>query len=177
MKKKRKIFVAVAVFLLLVVGGILLRKIVMTPKFSDEKLFSLRIYEPWDYESLHYTVLCDGTLIVEAKGLELGREQLSEEKMQEIHKMFNPAKVYNMFPGVEGTMTDGISKYIILYDRNNKEIKVGGYMLVGSQIPELFGSLYGLLSDDYTQMWDDRLQDCIKNNKNFREELKKNNWQ
>lgn len=176
MKKKRKARVTLVIVLVVLFGGIISRRIFFVPKFSDEKLFTLRIYKPWNYESLHYTVLCDGTLIVQHRELELGREKLSEEKMKKIRKMFKPAKVYNMFRGIEASMTDGVSKYIILYDQNNKEIEVGGYMLKGSAIPVLFDSLYKLLSDDYTQMWDDRLQDCIRNNKDFREEIQKNNW-
>lgn len=176
MKKKRKTQIFVGIVLLLVVfgvGGLIFKYIFITPKFSDEKLFSLKIYEPWIYESLHYTVLSDGTLIVQYYDTELGREQLSEEKMNEINKTFNATKVYNMFPGVEGNMTDGVTKYIILYDENNNEIKVGGYMISGSKIPYLFDTLYDMLEDDYTRMWDARLQECVQNGSNFNEEIVK----
>lgn len=173
--KKKKALKIISGFLLvsvvLFIGGYLLKYFFMTPKFSEEKLFSLKIYEPWIYESLHYTLLCDGTLIVQYFDEEIGREQLPEEKMEEIKKEFDARRVYNMFQGVEGDMTDGVSKYIVLYDENNNEIKLGGYMISWSELPYLFDTLYYMLEDDYTKMWDDRLQDCVKNGKNFREEF------
>ncbi|MBP5191709.1 MAG: hypothetical protein J6Z74_00020, partial [Eubacterium sp.] len=43
-------------------------------KFSEDTMFSLRVYEPWMYESLHYTLMSDGTLIVLYYDTELGRE-------------------------------------------------------------------------------------------------------
>ena len=71
------------------------------PEFSDETMFTLRIYQPWFYESLHYTLQSDGTLIVLYYDTELGRETLSDERMKKIKKIFSPEKVYKMNVGKE----------------------------------------------------------------------------
>lgn len=71
-------------------------------------MFTLKVSESWIYESLGYTLKSDGTLIVLYRGNEIGREQLSEERMNEIRKLFSPSKVYNMNVGKEDeNMTDG----------------------------------------------------------------------
>ncbi len=71
-------------------------------------MFTLKVSEPWIYESLGYTLKSDGTLIVLYRGNEIGREQLSEERMNEIRKLFSPSKVYNMNVGKEDeNMTEG----------------------------------------------------------------------
>ena len=71
------------------------------PEFSDDTMFTLRISQPWYFESLHYTLKSDGTLIVLYHDLELGQETLSNERMNKIKKVFSPEKVYNMNIGKE----------------------------------------------------------------------------
>ena len=132
-----------------------------TPVFSEDTMFSLRIYEPWFYESLHFTLESDGTLIVQYYDTELGREQLSDERMEEIRKVFSPEKVYSMDVGREDNMTDGIRRYIILYDHEGNEIEIGGYELIGGDnFNSYFNKLYSLLEDDYTKQWSDKIEEC-----------------
>ncbi len=95
------------------------------PVFSENTMFSLRIYEPWFYEYLHFTLESDGTLIVQYYDTELGRKQLSDERMEEIRKVFSPEKVNSMDVGRENDMTDGVSRYIILYDHNGNCYQAG----------------------------------------------------
>ena len=134
-----------------------------TPVFSEDTMFSLRIYEPWFYESLHFTLENNGTLIVQYYDTELGREQLSDERMEEIRKVFSPEKVYSMDVGREDNMTDGIRRYIILYDHEGNEIEIGGYELEGGDhFNRYFDKLYALLEDDYTKQWSDKLDECMR---------------
>ncbi len=134
-----------------------------TPGFSEDTMFSLRIYQPWFYESLHYTLQTDGTLIVQYYDTELGREKLSDEKMEEIRKVFSPEKVYSMNVGREDDRTDGTSRYIILYDHDGNEIEIGGYELKGGDhFNRYFYKLYALLEDDYTKQWSDKLDECMR---------------
>ena len=134
-----------------------------TPGFSEDTMFSLRIYEPWFYESLHYTLQTDGTLIVQYYDTELGREKLSDEKMEEIRKVFSPEKVYSMNVGREDDRTDGTRRYIILYDHDGNEIEIGGYELIGGDhFNSYFDKLYALLEDDYTKQWSDKLDECMR---------------
>ena len=140
------------------------------PQFSENTMFTLRIYEPWIYESLHYTVQNDGTLIVLYYSTELGREKLSDEKMKEIRKVFSPEKVYTMDIGKEDDMTDGVQRYIILYDSEDNEIQIGGYELKGGDhFNRYFDRLYELVQDDYTKQWSDKLDECIRDNTTFAE--------
>ena len=126
-------------------------------------MFSLRIYEPWFYESLHFTLESDGTLIVQYYDTELGREQLSDERMEEIRKVFSPEKVYSMDVGREDNRTDGTSRYIILYDHEGNEIEIGGYELIGGDnFNRYFNKLYSLLEDDYTKQWSDKIEECAE---------------
>ena len=138
--------------------------------FSENTMFSLRIYEPWIYESLHYTLKSDGTLIVQYYNTELGREKLSEEKMKAIRKIFSPEKVSSMNIGKENDRTDGTSRYIILYDADENEIKIGGYELEGGDhFNKYFNDLYELLQDDYTKQWSDKLDECIQDDTTYGE--------
>ena len=131
------------------------------PVFSEDTMFSLRIYEPWFYESLHFTLESDGTLIVQYYDTELGREQLSDERMEEIREIFSPEKVYSMDVGREDNRTDGISRYIILYDYEGNEIEIGGYELIGGDhFNRYFNKIYALLEDDYTKQWSDKIEEC-----------------
>jgi hypothetical protein len=131
-------------------------------EFSENTMFTLRVYEPWIYESLHYTLQTDGTLIVLYYNTELGREQLSDERMEEIRKVFSPEKVYSMNVGRENDRTDGTSRYIILYDSEENEISIGGYELEGGDhFNRYFDKLYALLEDDYTKQWSDKIDECI----------------
>jgi hypothetical protein len=43
-----------------------------------------------------------------------------------IRKVFSPEKVYTMDIGKEDDMTDGVQRYIILYDYEDNEIQIGG---------------------------------------------------
>lgn len=173
MKKKIVIpLIIIAVSAVAAAAAIVIPTIVKkknTPKFSEDKLFSLRIYEPWIYESLHYTVLTDGTLIVEYYGNELDREQLPKERMDEIHKLFDASKVYNMDVGKEDDMTDGVTTYIVLYDENDNEIQIGGYEMTGKKYNDLWWDLYELCEDDFTKVWSDRLDECFDSSPSFRE--------
>ena len=133
------------------------------PKFSEETMFTLRTSEPWFYESLQYTLKTDGTLIVLYRGLELGREQLSGDRMSEISKLFTPEKVYTMNVGREDNRTDGTSRYIILYDSDGNEIEIGGYELRGGdRFNSYFEKLYALCEDDYTKQFSDLLDECAR---------------
>ncbi|MCR5251882.1 MAG: hypothetical protein K6E50_14880 [Lachnospiraceae bacterium] len=141
-----------------------------TPQFSDETMFTLRISEPWFYESLHYTLKSDGTLIVLYYNDELGREQLSEERMEEIRKVFSPEKVYNMDIGKEDEMSDGVSRYIILYDKDGIEMDIGGYELRGGDnFNRYFQKLYDLMEDDYTEQFAEKLRECAAECVTYRE--------
>ena len=132
------------------------------PQFSDEIMFTLKRREPWIYESLEFTLMCDGTLLVQYRGKELGREQLSDERMKEINKVFNPKKVYTMNVGREDDMTDGTSRYIYLYDAEGNQIEIGGYELKGGDnFNRYFEKLYTLCEDDYTKQYSDLLLECM----------------
>ena len=133
------------------------------PQFSDETMFTLKTREPWIYESLEFTLMCDGTLLVQYRGRELGREQLSEERMAEINKVFNPKKVYTMNVGKENeNMTDGTARYIYLYDAEGNQIEIGGYELKGGDnFNRYFDKLYALCEDDYTKQFSDLLLECM----------------
>ena len=134
-----------------------------TIQFSNDTMFTMRIYEPWFYESLHYTLKSDGTLIVLYYDTELGREQLSEDRMNAIKEVFSPEKVYDMDVGIEDCRTDGTSRYIILYDAEGNEIQVGGYELVGGDnFDHYFDTLYQMLEDDYTKQFSDKLDECAQ---------------
>ncbi len=140
------------------------------PEFSENTMFTLRIYEPWFYESLHYTLLNDGTLIVLYYDTELGREKLSDEKMEEIRNFFSPESVYTMDVGKEADRTDGTQRYIILYDSDENEIKVGGYELEGGDdFDGYFHILYHMLEDDYTKQWSDKLDECMQDSTTYGE--------
>lgn len=140
------------------------------PEFSENTMFTLRIYEPWIYESLHYTLQNDGTLIVLYFNTELGREKISDEKMEEIRKVFSPEKVYSMDIGKEDDITDGTQRYIILYDHDENEIEIGGYELRGGDdFNGYFDKLYQLVQDDYTKQWSDKLDECIRDGKTFKD--------
>ncbi|MBO4346380.1 MAG: hypothetical protein J5840_01930 [Lachnospiraceae bacterium] len=140
------------------------------PEFSDETMFTLRIYQPWFYESLHYTLQSDGTLIVLYYDTELGRETLSDERMKKIKKVFSPEKVYKMNVGKEDERTDGTSRYIILYDSNGNEIKIGGYELKGGdRFNSYFYDLYALMEDDYTKQFSDILDECNRECTTYRD--------
>ena len=133
------------------------------PEFSENTMFTLRVYQPWFYESLHYTLLNDGTLIVLYYDTELGREQLSDDRMEEIRSFFSPEMVYTMDVGKEADRTDGTQRYIILYDSDENEIKVGGYELEGGEdFNGYFHVLYQMLEDDYTKQWSDKLDECMQ---------------
>ena len=143
-------------------------------QFSEDTMFSLRIYQPWIYESLHFTLKSDGTLIVLYYNDELGREQLSEERMNEIREVFSAEKVYNMDIGREDERTDGTRRYIILYDACGNEIEIGGYELRGGDgFNSYFEKLYRLLEDDYTKQFSDQIDECNQNGITFREKLDK----
>ncbi len=140
------------------------------PEFSEDTMFTLRVYEPWIYESLHYTLQNDGTLIVLYFSTELGRETLSDEKMEEIRKVFSPEKVYSMDIGREDDRTDGTSRYIILYDSEGNEISIGGYELKGGDhFNKYFDKLYELVQDDYTKQWTDKMDECRRDDVTFGE--------
>ncbi|MBQ2101388.1 MAG: hypothetical protein II477_10020 [Lachnospiraceae bacterium] len=145
------------------------------PEFSDDTMFTLRIYEPWIYESLHYTLKSDGMLIVLYYNTELGRETLSEEKMRDIRDYFSPEYVYNMNIGEEDDMTDGCSRYIVLYDDSENEILIGGYELVGGdRFNRYFDRLYAMLEDDYTKQFSDLLLECMAEGVTFDEKYLRN---
>ena len=140
------------------------------PEFSDDIMFTMRIYEPWIYESLHYTLMSDGTLIVLYYDTELGRETLSDERMNEIEEYFSPEEVYEMDLGEEDDRTDGISRYIILYDADGNEIRLGGYELKGGDhFNRYYDKLYSLLEDDYTKQFSDLLNECSADGTTYRE--------
>ena len=140
------------------------------PEFSENTMFTLRIYEPWFYESLHYTLQNDGTLIVLYYDTELGREKLSDEKMEEIRNFFSPEEVYTMDVGKEADRTDGTQRYIILYDSDENEIKIGGYELEGGDdFDGYFHILYQMLEDDYTKQWSDKLDECMQDSTTYGE--------
>jgi hypothetical protein len=123
----------------------------------------MRIYQPWIYESLHYTLKSDGTLIVLYYDTELGREKLSEERMSDIKEVFSPEKVYDMDVGIEDSRTDGTKRNIVLYDTDGNEIKVGGYELVGGDnFNHYFDTLYQMLEDDFTKQFSDKLDECAE---------------
>ena len=131
------------------------------PQFSNETMFTLKVSQPWIYESLGYTLKSDGTLIVLYRGNEIGREQLSEERMKKIKKLFSPAKVYRMNVGKEDERTDGTSRYIYLYDSDENKIEIGGYELRGgNNFNSYFHKLYTLCEDDYTKQFSDLLREC-----------------
>ena len=159
-KNVKKILATVSILILAVLSITGCGK--KTPKFSDEIMFSLREYEPWFYESLHYTLLSDGTLIVQYFDTELGRETLSSDRMDKIKKKFSAENVYNMNVGKEGDFTDGTTRYIVLYDENGNEIKVGGYEVSSSKFQSLFYDLYALCEDDYTKQFSDLLDECMR---------------
>ena len=139
-------------------------------EFSENTLFTLRVYEPWIYESLHYTLQNDGTLIVLYYSTELGREKLSEEKMKQIRKVFSPEKVYSMNIGKEDDRTDGTSRYIVLYDSDENQIEIGGYELKGGDhFNSYFDKLYELVQDDFTKQWSDKVDECIRDNTTYGE--------
>ena len=141
-----------------------------TPEFSRDTMFSLRIYEPWFYESLHYTLKNDGTLIVQYFNTELGREKLSDEKMEKIREIFSPEKVWSMDIGEEDDMTDGVRRYIVLYDSGENEIEIGGYELRGGDgFNSYFSHLYKLVQDDYTKQWSDLLDECARDQTTYGE--------
>ena len=162
---------------MLILGLVSITGCTKTPKqeFSDEIMFSLRIYEPWIYESLHYTLLSDGTLIVKYYDTELGRETISSDRMDKINKIFSPEKVYNMNVGKEGDFTDGVSTYIVLYDKNGDEIEVGGYEVSSRKFNKLFNDLYALCEDDYTKQFSDLLDECNREGTTYRDKYLKNN--
>lgn len=162
----KKILITVS---MLILGVFPMTGCAVTPEFSDEIMFSLRIYEPWIYESLHYTLLSDGTLIVLYYDTELGREMLSDERMDEIRKTFSPEKVYKMDVGKEGDMTDGTRRYIILYDSDENEIEIGGYELTDRRFNKLFYDLYVLCEDDYTKQFSDLLDECNREGITYRD--------
>lgn len=140
------------------------------PRFSEETMFTLQRREPWIYESLEYTLKYDGTLIVLYRGTELGREQLSGERMNEIKKLFSPKKVYTMNIGKEDDRTDGTSRYIILYDSHEYELKIGGYELKGGdRFNRYFEKLYALCEDDYTKQFSDLLDECSREGTTYQE--------
>ena len=148
------------------------------PEFSDDTMFTLRISQPWYFESLHYTLKSDGTLIVLYYDLELGRETLSNERMNKIKKVFSPEKVYNMNIGKENERTEGDSKYIILYDSNGNEIKIGGYELEGGDhFSSYFDKLYRLCEDDYTKKFSDKLFECAGEQTTFYEKYLNSNYE
>ena len=140
------------------------------PHFSEDTMFTLRIRQPWIYESLYYTLKSDGTLIVLYYNTELGREKLSDERMSEIKKVFSPEKVYTMNVGKEDDMTDGTSRYIILYDSGENEIEIGGYELRGGdRFNRYFEKLYNLCEDDYTKQFSDLLDECAQEGTTYRD--------
>ena len=146
------------------------------PGFSEKTMFSLRIYQPWIYESLHYTLENDGTLIVQYFNTELGREKLSDEKMKKIRKVFSPKKVYSMDVGIENDRTDGTRRYIVLYDADGNEIEIGGYELEGGDnFNRYFYELYDLVQDDYTKQWSDKLDECKRDGTTYGERYLKQN--
>ena len=144
------------------------------PEFSGDTMFTLRIYEPWIYESLHYTLKTDGTLIVLYYNNELGREKISDEKMEKVKEMFSPEKVYCMNTGKEKDMTDGVSRYIILYDKDGNEIQIGGYELTGGdRFNSYFDKLYALLEDDYTKQFSDLLDEFNREGTTYKDKYMK----
>lgn len=101
---------------------------------------------------------------------ELGREKLSDEKMEEIKKVFSPEKVYSMDIGKEDDMTDGTRRYIILYDHDENEIEIGGYELKGGDgFNRYFEKLYELVQDDYTKQFTDMMDECNRDNIQFKD--------
>ena len=169
----RKIFATVSILILAVLSMTGCGK--KAPEFSDEIMFSLRIYQPWIYESLHYTLLCDGTLIVQYYETELGRETISDERMDEIKKKFSAEKVYNMNVGKEADFTDGTRRYIVLYDSDGNEIEIGGYEVSSRKFQSLFYDLYALCEDDYTKQFSDLLLECMREGVTYREKYMNNN--
>lgn len=138
------------------------------PEFSDEIMFTLYKSQPWIYETPNFTLKTDGTLIVLSKNTEIGREQISEEKMEAVRKIFTPEKVYKMDVGKENERTDGTSRYIRLYDKDGNEISIGGYELEGGDgFNSYFNDLYNLLEDDYTNEFTDEMLKCSSEGKSY----------
>ena len=81
-----------------------------------------------------------------------------------------PEEVYSMDIGKEADRTDGTQRYIILYDSDENEIKVGGYELEGGDnFDRYFHLLYQMLEDDYTKQWSDKLDECMRDNTTYGE--------
>ena len=140
------------------------------PQFSEDTMFTLKVSQPWIYESLGYTLKSDGTLIVLYRGNEIGREQLPEDRMKKIKKLFSPAKVYRMNVGKEDERTDGTSRYIFLYDQDENKIEIGGYELRGGDnFNSYFHKLYTLCEDDYTKQFSDLLRECASEGTTYQE--------
>ena len=147
------------------------------PEFSDETMFTLYQSQPWIYETPNLTLKSDGTLIVLSKMTEIGREQISEEKMEDVKKLFNPEKVYTMDVGREDERTDGTSSYIILYDKDGNEIKIGGYELEGGDgFKSYFTKLYNLLQDEYTLAFHNDMMQCSSEGKSYWETYVKDKY-
>ena len=90
--------------------------------------------------------------------------------MEEIRDFFSPEGVYSMDVGKEADRTDGTQRYIILYDSDENEIKVGGYELEGGEnFNSYFYDLYQMLEDDYTKQWSDKLDECMQDSTTYGE--------
>ena len=147
------------------------------PEFSSDTMFTLYQSQPWIYETPNLTLKSDGTLIVLSKMTEIGREQISEEKMEDVKKLFNPEKVYTMDVGREDERTDGTSSYIILYDKDGNEIKIGGYELEGGDgFKSYFTKLYNLLQDEYTLAFHNDMMKCSSEGKSYWETYVKDKY-
>ena len=95
--------------------------------------------------------------------------------MRDIRDYFSPEYVYNMNIGEEDDMTDGCSRYIVLYDDSENEILIGGYELVGGdRFNRYFDRLYAMLEDDYTKQFSDLLLECMAEGVTFDEKYLRN---
>lgn len=67
---------------------------------------------------------------------------LTDEQYSSVEKVIDQKKLYKLDPGSDEFMTDGVYRYIFLYDENNELLKeVGGYEPTNDEFLNAYGKL------------------------------------
>lgn len=108
-------------------------------------------YNFWNNLPTEYRICYDGTVEVympvvenmEMKDYSLaGSYQLTDEETQSLLKIINQKKLYKLDPKLDKDACDAESKYIILYDENDEELKnCGGYCPTNKDFNEMYKAI------------------------------------